>query len=60
MTHVTCFRDFRHSNQTSEVSKCSKVLFIFFDFYSCRVLSKTEENTEKYFLIQKLCEEEKI
>jgi hypothetical protein len=54
------FRNFWHSNQTSVVSECSNVLFIFFDFCSCRVLSKTEENTEKYFLIKKICKEQKI
>jgi hypothetical protein len=58
--HMAFFRDFRHSNQTSKVSKCSNVLFIFFDFSSCRVLSKTEENTEKYFLIKQISKEQKI
>jgi hypothetical protein len=53
------FRDSRHSNQFSEVSKSSNILFIFLDFCSCRVLSKTEENTEKYFLIKKICKEQK-
>jgi hypothetical protein len=51
--HVTFFHDFRQSNQTSEVSKCSNVRFIFFDFFSCQVLSKTEDNTEKYFFFQR-------
>jgi hypothetical protein len=60
MTHVTFFRDFRHSNQTSEVSKGSNVLFIFIYFFTCRVLSKTEKFTEQYFLIKKLCKEQKI
>jgi predicted adenine nucleotide alpha hydrolase (AANH) superfamily ATPase len=42
------FRDFRHSNQTSEGSMCSNVLFIFvFDFCSCLALSKTEEKILK-------------
>jgi hypothetical protein len=55
------FCDFRHSNPTSEVSVYySNVLFVFFDFCSCRVLSKTEENTGKYFLIKKICKEQKI
>jgi hypothetical protein len=60
LTHVTFFRDSRHSNQTSEVSKCCNVLFIFFDFCFFRVLSKTEEITEKYCLIKKICQEQKI
>jgi hypothetical protein len=59
LAHVTFFREFRQSNQTSEVSKCSDVLFIFYDFSSCRVISKTEENTENYFLIKEICKEQK-
>jgi hypothetical protein len=59
LAYVTFFRDFRYTNQTSKVSKCSNVLFIFFDFSSCQVLSKTEENTEKYFLIKQICKEQK-
>jgi hypothetical protein len=49
MAYVTFFRDFRYSNQTS---KCSNVLFIIFYFCSCRLLTKTEDNNEKYFLIK--------
>jgi hypothetical protein len=56
--HFLC--DFRHSNQIFDASKCSNVLLIFFDFCSSRVLSKTEENTEKYFLIKEICKEQKI
>jgi hypothetical protein len=48
-----------HSNQTSEVFKCDNVLFIFFDFCSCPVLSKTEKITETYFLIKEICKEQK-
>jgi hypothetical protein len=44
--------------QTKLLRSLSKVvLFMFFHFCSCRVLSKTEENTEKYFFI---CKEQKI
>jgi hypothetical protein len=32
---------------------------MFFDFCSCQVLSKTEENTEKTFLIKEICKEQK-
>jgi hypothetical protein len=59
LAEVTFFHDFRHSNQTSEVSNCSNVLFIFFDFCAYRVLSKTEENTEKKILFKEYTKNKK-
>jgi hypothetical protein len=48
--------------QTKLMRSLSVVMFClyFFDFCSCRVLSKTEENTEKNSLMKVICKGQKI